>query len=486
MDENQADIHQLKIENQTYQRRIAELENDLSRILKEKSLSSQDITEILSYSRSMYELEKQITQVQSESFELRAILAAHSGENTTIDASFDSVLSMGNNQYLVDLSKKYAEMQTEISSTKLENAQLKRSISEKEAENAQLTIEIHMLKKQITDSTGEESINRNANYTIQKLQRQIDQLNSELSKYRKSSSNQKQKEIEQHEEELERAQKKIRILTKKNEKSDEKIASYVKELEKFKEENKALHEENKRNTTLLQSIENQSDDDDTQKRALMITQTNRLKGEIKELKALCTSIQDQNTSMRQEISHLRSKSTELSKSLQKEKMKNASPSKTFRQISNMKYEINHLKNMTALSQRDMIFIEKHIKHHVMNMILKFDFFFSNINGQIDRLGFQCEKFRTGWNQMKLRQVRRNQFFDIQMNTRSQFIDRLKREKRLINEYSHDYAKAHSYPIKKVPHPGMLIGSPTILNDFLDQVDCVEVDKKPRKLYSSLY
>ena len=138
-------------------------------------------------------------------------------------------------------SKKAAEQQQLLSSTLLENAQLKQAIAARDAENASLTLEINSLRSKI-----ESSMAREDSSVLQSLldsaNEEIVSLKSELAKARSSlrlHESSPKKELQKHKAELRRARAEIARLTEKNDEADQAISKLEKSLREREQTPKA-------------------------------------------------------------------------------------------------------------------------------------------------------------------------------------------------------------------------------------------------------
>ena len=162
----------------------------------------------------------------------------------SLGSATSSLIEM-NNQKMISVSQKAVEQQKVLSTTLLENAQLKKTIAATEAENVCLTVEVRNLRAKLESLSSEESLSLQAR--LDSASEEITRLRNELSKTKKSHG--RKTELHTHKEELKRARAEIARLSEKNDEEDDVLTqlqhSLLKrgeqsESEQLRRENQAL------------------------------------------------------------------------------------------------------------------------------------------------------------------------------------------------------------------------------------------------------
>lgn len=546
---NQAKL--LQKEKESCQSRIAALEFDITNLMKQRQFSPVEISDYFTNQQQIADLQDRVKRAEAESMELRSMLASQSSSllsTMNVDNSACQSIIESNNKYTMEITQKMAEKQKLLSETLLENASLKKSISLSEAENAKLTSELHALKWQIENSTSQTEVNSSKNskspqksevreFTeitegiskneeaeilkkdaiIQELQtklvekdKQLDVANQAITKLQTTIVTPKEnifspnslksfnsfniseysQEIEQHREELKRAKIEIKRLTKKNEESDAKISYYEKRLKEVQQEN----------LIRMQSMSQMSDEVPPiyhNDRAKSISFTNadfanadeRLKNEIRNVKAICASLRDQNESLKEENTHLRVKANDYKEAFEKEHAKNMRPSALRDEVFRLRDEIKNIKidsktkfkltpnrqnphnqiYCSSMKKNYEIQIKQALIRYASDLSLKFDFFQTKMQTALDKLEIKFERFETYWNQILLFHKRSFHQYSLGNQnriTQEEFINALKREIKTIKALSYDYAQSQNIPKERIPPPFKLIGDKNALKHFI--------------------
>ena len=132
----------------------------------------------------------------------------------SLGSATSSLIEM-NNQKMISVSQQAVEQQKILSTTLLENAQLKKTIAATEAENVCLTVEVRNLRAKLESLSSEESLSLQAR--LDSASEEITRLRNELSKTKKSHG----RKTDTHKEELKRARAEIARLSEKNDEEDD-------------------------------------------------------------------------------------------------------------------------------------------------------------------------------------------------------------------------------------------------------------------------
>lgn len=477
-----------------------------------------------------------------------------------IDNSACQSIIESNNKFTMDITQKMTEKQKLLSDTLLENASLKKSISITEAENAKLTSEVHALKWQIENSSQSidhispklssdspksfkkseisehteiiENMNKTKDEEILKKDsiikeiqsklyekdKQLDLANQTIAKLQTTIVNQREivlspqcppnfnsfnisdysLEIEQHKEELARARQEIKRLTRKNEESDEKIALYEKKLKEMQQENMIRIQSLSQESEIAHPIYRTDHAKSTSFSNIEITTNDeRLKSEIRNIKALCASLRDQNESLKEENTHLRVKANDYKEAFEKEHEKNMRPNALRDEVFRLRDELKTIKvdskspynflrnhhhdqrNVCKTTEFNRIcdscmkrssnqHIKKLLLRYVSDLSLKFDFFQTKMQTELDKLEIKFERFETYWNQVLILSKPSNKRYNPTTNRFSQeeFINALKKEYNTIKALCLDYADTQNIPREKIPPPSKLIGDKSVLRHFI--------------------
>ncbi|OHT06493.1 hypothetical protein TRFO_25443 [Tritrichomonas foetus] len=544
----------LQHEKELAQSRIASLESDIANLMKKKRFSSDEISDYFSNQRHITELQEKLQRAEAESMELRSTLASQSNMLLstigTENPSYQSIIE-ANNKYAIEMTQKAAKKQKLLSDTMFENASLKKSISITEAENAKLTAELQDVKWKLENSLSSSYSNKSqSDKNVQELQKIIHAKDKQLKEaqttitelqnsIRNTQNSQRSsilnisnlghsndftefsREIEKHKEELRRAQMEIQRLTEKNKESDAKILAYEKTMKERELEHRKLLEESARHSLINQNnclpenlnrfsrstISESTEKSFTYSNVDLNISEEQMRDDLRNTKAICVSLRDENKTLRLEIDHLRMMASEYKEAFEKEKEKNMRPNALRDEVFKLRDELKTLKNSKFSSPYKFFknynnssineinndinngnqfgrtpnrnrqfksfdgnsnkFIKNMILRYASDMQLKFDFFQTKIQTELDKLELKFERFETCWNQFDSRQKRHNKrYFLLQKNTAEEFVKILKREARIIKDISIAYAEAHNIPKSQIPHPAEIMGDSTVLQNFV--------------------
>jgi chromosome segregation ATPase len=215
MEDLRRESDRIKRENEACKARIAELEADLSQLLKERRTSLTDSNVTWTGSPA-----------DGKSRSIPSDLASPNAHGS-LDDSNCSRYSGINSRHAIDVSARAAEQQRVLSATQLENAKLKQSIAEREAANAELTIELHAVKstlqelQAIPSATGilEDLQNQlsERDDELEKARRHIQELKSELRRTKTDAQAQEESRREEHRKELQKFRASYDDLAQENE-----------------------------------------------------------------------------------------------------------------------------------------------------------------------------------------------------------------------------------------------------------------------------
>ena len=531
----QSKMRKLQHENEACKLRISSLESDLSNLMKKNQFSASDINDYFTNHRQIAELQEKLQRAEAESNELRSTLASQNSNLLSTlgseNPSFQSIID-ANNRYTLEMTQKAAKRQKQLSDTMFENATLKKSISLAEAENAKLTAELQDVKWKLENSnTSSSNSNKNeSEKIIQNLQRAlaekdrklkeaketIQELETSIKVSQKSSflsiSNLNRtneisefsREIEKHKEELLRAQQEIKRLTDLNKASDAKIAAYEKEMRsRQKDHRKLLNESMKLQASMMSQLDGSENNSFSYSSTEINTNESNLRNELRNAKAICASLRDENDSLKEELNHLRIKANDYKEAYEKEHEKNQRPNALREEVIKLRDELKTLKsnkkskeylrrspspkenyspksrspyktqydfpispNRQSKNNIDYIF-KKLILQYSTDLALKFEFFQTKIGTELDKLELKFERFETFWKHALATQKRKLQMnYPVIPNTAEEFVNILRRESRIIKTISINYAKSHNIPKSHIPHPADLIGDSDALRSFV--------------------
>lgn len=505
----------LQKEKDQCQSRIASLETDIRNLMKKKNFTDDEIVDYFSNQKQIKSLQEKLYRAESESMELRKSLAQQSSTYmSSINGDISACQSFieSNNKFTMDITKKVSEKQKLLSDALYENASLKKAISITEAENAKLTAELQEVKWKLSNSIPADS-NENStsskfksqdDMTIEALEnklvekeQQLQEATNTISKLKSSISNdlsvrQKEfsREIEEHKEELKKARQEIKRLTTKNKESDSKIASYEQKLQETQQELIAKMQtlsqiQNDENQDLFSFSNSESKDGN-----------DRLLSELRNMKALCVSLRDQNKSLKEENLHLKMKTNELKLAYEKEREKNIKPAALRDEVIRLRAELNAVKPNSKYHKHHIPsnnfshsishsidssydynsqigsvpltpLMRKMIQRYQYDLTLKFNFFQTKIQTELDKLEIVFERFETAWNHLNLISQTPNALAPLpKKNTPEEFVEFLRREVRNIKGMSLAYAESHKIPTERIPKPCELISNPKILKKFV--------------------
>lgn len=199
MEDLRRESHRIKRENEACKARIAELEADLSQLLKERASSL---------------TESNVAWTGSPADGKSRGDFASPNARGSLDDSESNRHSGANSRHAIDLSARAADQQRVLSSTQLENAKLKKSIAEREAANAELTIELHAAKSALQELQAIPSLSgiveelrsrlSERDDELQKAKRHVHELKSELRQTKSDAQSNEELRREEHMKELQK------------------------------------------------------------------------------------------------------------------------------------------------------------------------------------------------------------------------------------------------------------------------------------------
>lgn len=436
-----------------------------------------------------------------------------------------------------DMSQKITEMQKQLSKALLENAKLKKSISYVEAENANLMTENHELKWRVESLSKDSSILSEKESEIDSIKSELKKAKSEANQYSqmiKENSVFKQEVISyhqkllKHKEELKRARKEIERLNAKNNESDLQIAQMEKSLNRNKEETLKLYRQNQ---TLLADFErrqinqlkiasipdkssysttesNEDSDSFNEQEYSNNTQSNysecqlKLMHDFQEIKAFCTSLRDENWSLKNEIRHLREKLKNAKSYYQREYYMDQKqndfnfdddhlPSYENHQVMNRSYNFRSFDDQRVTNRSQFISNNNNnntqnnqikpkefvldaasksiISRGMNNFLIKMELLNSKTLTKLDHLLLKWNSFETSIKQIASYRKEKIHFRSLTSNnSNDKFISSLNRELRIIDTLTRCFAKDHNIPSYAIPNPRQLIGDSEVLGEFLEQ------------------
>lgn len=420
-----------------------------------------------------------------------------------------------------DMSTKLSKMQKQLRTLQKENAELKKSISIVEAENAKLITENQELKWKVDSLSSDSSIKlQEKDSMIMERDSQLDIMKNELKKAKtdaeqvsqmmKENSLYKQEvinfhqQLSKHKEELKRAKKEIKRLSEKNNQSDDQIAE-MEQLLKINKNNLLLHQQNQEmienyqkklhqkrgevennSMSLLSGSYISSNDQNSSNQIEYLNCQKKLIRDLRELKAFCISLRDENKSLHHENQYL------------KEKLRNRSPKRSSSpaNVSNKQYQQHRSPSPKHIIYPQNRFTNddnsyspnKHIQQNrrtppmsytndvvkaivsrCMNtFLLKMELLNTKILTSIDHLSLVINHFQGTYKQNLAYQKSLSNLRTLNdINSSEQFLANLRREIRIIQSLSQCYAKSHNIPKSNIPKPDQLIGNHIALLNFLD-------------------
>ena len=401
------ELYRLQNANKDFKLRLANLENDISKLLKDRGLSPKQITEYFQKKEEINSLQEALSKSQEESQQLRSLVLNQSIQSDIISSEAHN----RSNQMALDISQKYAEQQHIISSILLENAELKRTIALTEAENANLTVENCQLKARIENFQS--SGNSSSQYIIKELEfkelthnNSNEQILHEIENHNFSGndliydSNEIEKKkkiieeqatvISQLKKELNSALLQIQSSTnnsKVSNKSSDSINNqdYKTHLSQISNENSKLKKKIEKQKKELK-IYHEIADNPTSEKGLIIAKQVEIEKLLKKVKELAKSKQDivkENNKLLEQLAQFR-------EDADSEDSFNSDVPSTNRNVSALSSQSHkNISTQQAIIQR------------AKDFILKIEFFRAKISAQISHLSLQIEHFSTTWNRLAL-------------------------------------------------------------------------------------
>ena len=169
----QDEIVRLKNTNDQCKQRIATLENEIMSLLQKNHFTHEEIISIIEEKHQVDTLKEKLYQSQQENQQLRIQLSEYQSE--------------ASDSNLHDLSKRFIEQQSQLSSSHTELAALNHKLAEVQAENANIFLENLELKSRLSDKEAE-SIE--SEIKQKEIRSQVHQLKSMLHDIQKHKSSQ--------------------------------------------------------------------------------------------------------------------------------------------------------------------------------------------------------------------------------------------------------------------------------------------------------
>ena len=434
-----------------------------------------------------------------------------------------------------DLSQKISDMQKQLSKALLENAKLKKSISNAEAENANLITENLALKWRVESLSKDSDILSEKESEIDSIKSELRKAKNEANQYSmmlKENSAFKQEVVSYHEkllkhkEELKRAKREIERLNAKNNESDLQIAQMEKSLNRKKEETLKLYRQNQSlladferrqiNQLKIASIPDKSSSSSTtsqdyddpsnsqeyfNKPGSYSECQNKLLRDFQEIKTFCTSLRDENWSLKNEIRHLREKLKSTRSYHQREFTINQKEKKNFdydddhmpsyENSQTMNYNIRKIDDQRTYNHQQFNYIPNNnnrqicqskpaefildsasksiISRGMNNFLIKIELLNSKTMTKLDHLLLKWNGFETSLKQAASYRKEKIKFRTLTCNnSNDQFVSNLNRELRIIDTLTRCFAKDHNIPSYAIPNPRQLIGDSEVLGEFLEQ------------------
>lgn len=449
-----------------------------------------------------------------------------------------------------DMSQKISDIQRQLSAALLENAKLKKSISYVEAENANLIAENHELKWKVESLSKDSDILSEKDSELDSLKDQLKKAKSEasqISQMLKENSIFKQEvasyhqKLSKHKEELKRAKQEIERLTAKNNESDFQIAQMEKSLNRNKEETLKLYRQNQKlmadferrqiNQLKIGAIPDQSNSSSISSNSNSVNEyesinkqfdysdcQRKLYHDLNEIKAFCTSLRDENFSLKNEVRHLREK-LRVARSFylrdinmnqrqnsydydednmpKQENVRSINRNYHIKNYNNQKSEINNSdknnftqnnnnSNQQTNQSRPKEFIldevsKSIISRQMSNFLIKIELLNSKVMTKLDHLFLKWNTFETSLRQACSYRHEKIQFRSLTSNnSNEQFLSSLNREIRIIDTLTRCFAKSHNIPSHAIPNPRQLIGDSEALSHFLDHKEHHHRSRKGRR------
>ncbi|OHS99505.1 hypothetical protein TRFO_34046 [Tritrichomonas foetus] len=479
-------------------------------------------------------------------------------------ATVHSIIEVNNDmsQKINDIKKQLnqslfenAELKRNISTVEAENAKLSsenyqlnwKLESSKENNKSSNNSSVEELQQQLTVKKAQLD---NANYKIQSMKEELKQAKKEASKIhsmmnensliKQEMLNYSQK-YAKHKEELRKAKLEIERLTLKNNESDEQIILMEKSLQRRQRENnhlvsknRAMMEEFERNDFHNSQNSNQhsnnfshhyssnSSHDSHVSSHLSSPKLTRdisfgesfdteihkrekqLLKDFNDLKAFCTSLRDENASLKAENIHLKEQIKEMNAFHQQNGQRyhqqppqnnqqwvnpivtkngsvwydrvnqNYQLSSSNPQKNGTTFNLYYTKNINTPEKKPpTIALPEAVKfvitRYTNNFILKMSFFETKLISGLDHLNLNLQRFSTTFKQACLFQQELYKFRAMCNDDSSeQFLMNLNREIRIIDTLSKSYAKKNNIPVQYVPKPSQLLSDPQVLKEFVHQ------------------
>ena len=436
-----------------------------------------------------------------------------------------------------DMSQKIADMQKQLSKALLENAKLKKSISYVEAENANLMTQNHELKWKVESMSKDSDILSEKDSELDSIRSELKKAKNEANQYSqmiKENSAFKQEvasyhqKLLKHKEELKRAKREIERLNAKNNESDLQIAQMEKTLNRNKEETLKLYKQNqsliaefeRRQINQLKiasvpdkssssSVSSNENSESTSLQEYFSNQGNysecqmKLVHDFQEIKTFCTSLRDENWSLKNEIRHLREKLKNAKSYYQNEFHMNQKlnrnnyeydddhpPAYEHNKIMNRNYNIREFTDQRYYNRSQFNSAQNTnqqfnqnkpnpfvldessksiISRGMNNFLLKMELLNSKTLTKFDHLLLKWNSFEASLRQAASYRKEKIRFRSLTCNnSNEQFLSSLNREIRIIDTLSRCFAKSHNIPSHAIPSAQQLIGDSDALSDFLEQ------------------
>ena len=512
----QKQVQNLQKQNVELNNKIVSLQNEILILMKSKSNS--------------YEINHHLNIIKEKSEDNGL------NENQLISDNKSDILDD-------NIALKLRQTQEALSKVRLENAQLKRTISAVEAENAKLSTENYQLNWKIESSSKDsDALKASMDSSIDELKNQlrnkkmqlnaaketINTLKTELQKAKKSAlkvesmKNENttikqemynyQQKLLKHKKELKNAKKEIKRLSLRNNDSDVQISEMEKSLQKRQLENinlslsqqeKLLNAEQKYKFASYNNRRNVSDIDLTYDSVSsdsdIVSKQRQILIDFNELKAFCTSLKDENRSLKSEINHIRARMKESRgycgsyydykfikykddsrqpenrcSTLQRNHPKSSSNGYAYniycQNNVNQNPDKDNKNTQTVINDSFQMILRRYIN----NFVLKMNLFHTKFISSLDHLTLNLEHFSNSLKHL-CNMIREMNVVCYSKNddSQEQFIKNINREIRIIETLSKTFARNHHIPFNYIPKPSQLIGDPYVLHKFIQQNDDVK-------------